>query len=128
LKELAKTKNNHLTGKAPYKFESAFLQRRVSDEPCAFSTAPRARRDLPPSKWDMPREETGRRFEMAIGLQAGSASTRRGQEAALPTYCNDTIVRLPPAETPAIDRQMMRETGRRLVETYLKYPPLMMAS
>ena len=26
-KELAKTKNNHLTGKAPYKFESAFLQR-----------------------------------------------------------------------------------------------------
>ena len=81
------------------------------------------RRDGP-----MPREETGRRFEMAIGLQAGSASTRRGQEAALPTYCNDTIVRLPPAETPAIDRQMMRETGRRLVETYLKYPPLMMAS
>jgi hypothetical protein len=28
-KELAKTKNNHLTGKAPYKFESCFLQRRV---------------------------------------------------------------------------------------------------
>jgi hypothetical protein len=28
-KELAKTKNNHLTGKAPYKFESGSLQRRV---------------------------------------------------------------------------------------------------
>jgi hypothetical protein len=28
-KELAKTKNNHLTGKAPYKFESVLLQRRV---------------------------------------------------------------------------------------------------
>jgi hypothetical protein len=28
-KELAKTKNNHLTGKTPYKFESGFLQRGV---------------------------------------------------------------------------------------------------
>ena len=28
-KELAKTKNNHLTGKTPYKFESISLQRRV---------------------------------------------------------------------------------------------------
>src|ERR1700720_3638683 len=26
---LSKTQNNHLTGKAPYKFESGFLQRRV---------------------------------------------------------------------------------------------------
>src|ERR1700730_4013594 len=26
---LSKTQNNHLTGKAPYKFESVFLQRRV---------------------------------------------------------------------------------------------------
>jgi hypothetical protein len=31
-KELAKTKNNHLTGKAPYKFESLFLQQRVRDQ------------------------------------------------------------------------------------------------
>src|SRR5438045_4644007 len=31
-KELAKTKNNHLTGKAPYKFESGLLQRRVTSE------------------------------------------------------------------------------------------------
>ena len=31
-KELAKTKNNHLTGKAPYKFESIPLQRRVRCE------------------------------------------------------------------------------------------------
>jgi hypothetical protein len=30
-KELAKTKNNHLTGKTPYKFESAFLQGRVCE-------------------------------------------------------------------------------------------------
>jgi hypothetical protein len=35
-KELAKTKNNHLTGKAPYKFESIPLQQRVSGELGAF--------------------------------------------------------------------------------------------
>ena len=43
----------------------------------------------------------------------------------IPTYCNDTIVRVPPAETAATDRQLMRETGRRLAEGYLKDPPLM---
>src|ERR1700726_3603467 len=32
-KEPAITKNHHLTGKAPYKFESISLQRRVSSEP-----------------------------------------------------------------------------------------------
>src|ERR1700730_2327839 len=30
---LSKTQNNHLTGKAPYKFESTSLQRRVTCEP-----------------------------------------------------------------------------------------------
>src|SRR5882757_9727478 len=30
---LSKTQNNHLTGKAPYKFESGLLQRRVTCEP-----------------------------------------------------------------------------------------------
>src|SRR5436853_1532424 len=30
---LSKTQNNHLTGKAPYKFESTLLQRRVISEP-----------------------------------------------------------------------------------------------
>src|SRR5205823_3727081 len=32
-----KTKNNHLTGKAPYKFESPLLQRRVECEPDSFA-------------------------------------------------------------------------------------------
>src|SRR5580700_1580476 len=31
---LSKTQNNHLTRKAPYKFESGLLQRGVSNEPC----------------------------------------------------------------------------------------------
>ena len=30
---LSKTQNNHLTGKAPYKFESGLLQRRVAELP-----------------------------------------------------------------------------------------------
>ena len=38
-KEPATNQNDHLTGKAPYRFESCSLQRRVSNEPCA--------RDLP---------------------------------------------------------------------------------
>jgi len=42
----------------------------------------------------------------------------------IPTYCNDTIVQLPAAETAVTDRQLMRETGRRLAEAYLKDPPL----
>jgi hypothetical protein len=35
----------------------------------------------------------------------------------------DTVV--PPAETAVRDRQLRRETGRRLAEAYLKNPPLM---
>src|ERR1700731_3754045 len=38
-KEPAKTKNHHLTGKAPYKFESISLQRRVACEPEDAPTA-----------------------------------------------------------------------------------------
>ena len=46
--------------------------------------------------------------------------------AVTPTYCNDTVVRMPPAESAVEDRRLMRETGRRLAEAYLKDPPLMM--
>jgi hypothetical protein len=43
----------------------------------------------------------------------------RDADAVIPTYCNDTVVRVPAAESPALDRQLMRETGRRLAEAYL---------
>src|ERR1700738_1393754 len=39
-KEPAKTKNHHLTGKAPYKFESISLQRRVVCEPRHLHSMP----------------------------------------------------------------------------------------
>ncbi len=43
----------------------------------------------------------------------------RGADAVIPTYCNDTVVRVPRAANPALDKQVMRETGRRLAQTYL---------
>jgi hypothetical protein len=46
----------------------------------------------------------------------------------IPTYCNDTVVRMPPDVDPAMDRQRMRETGRRLADGYLKDPPLVTAA
>ena len=41
-----------------------------------------------------------------------------------PTYCNNTIVRQPNAETEALDKAMMREIGMRLAKGYLESPPL----
>jgi nitrite reductase/ring-hydroxylating ferredoxin subunit len=59
-------------------------------------------------------------------VQAGDdpAGLFRNNGAVIPTYCNDTIVHLPPAENSVMDRQLMRETGRRLAEGYLEDPPL----
>jgi hypothetical protein len=67
-------------------------------------------------------------------IRRGIRAVRAGDEpcglshkaaSVIPTYCNDTIVRVPAAEEPAADRQLMRETGRRLADAYLEDPPLM---
>jgi hypothetical protein len=52
------------------------------------------------------------------------AGLRRDAGTAIPTYANDTVVRVPPAATPEEDLHLFRETGRRLAEGYLKDPPL----
>jgi phenylpropionate dioxygenase-like ring-hydroxylating dioxygenase large terminal subunit len=52
------------------------------------------------------------------------AAQRHDARAGIPTYCNDTVVRVPPAESAAADRQLLRATGRRLVEAYFRDPPL----
>jgi phenylpropionate dioxygenase-like ring-hydroxylating dioxygenase large terminal subunit len=52
----------------------------------------------------------------------------RDGDVVIPTYCNDTVVRVPPATTPALDKQLMRATGRQLAENYLKQPPLLAAA
>ena len=43
----------------------------------------------------------------------------------IPTYCNDTVVRMPPDVDPAMDCQRMREAARGLADGYLKDPPLL---
>jgi len=59
-------------------------------------------------------------------VQAGEAPQGLSREAGavMATYCNDTVVRVPPASTPEEDRQLMRAAGRRLAESYLEHPPL----
>lgn len=52
----------------------------------------------------------------------------RGGGSIIPTYCNDTVVRVPPAKTEALDKALLRETGRRLAQGYLRAPPLMEAA
>ena len=49
----------------------------------------------------------------------------RDNGMVIPTYCNDTVVRMPPDVDPIIDRQRMREIGRQLADAYLKDPPLL---
>ena len=46
----------------------------------------------------------------------------------IPTYCNDTVVRVPLAATSELDKKLLRETGRRLAEGYIKAPPLLAAA
>ena len=60
-------------------------------------------------------------------VQAGRdpAGLSRDTDAIIPTYCNDTIVGIPPEEDSEMDCQLMRETGRRLAHGYLKQPPLL---
>ena len=48
----------------------------------------------------------------------------RNAATCIPTYCNDTVVHVPAAPTPAEDRQLLRTTGRTLAESYLAQPPL----
>ena len=59
-------------------------------------------------------------------VQAGHDPTGlcRDDGVVIPTYCNDTVLCMPPDIDPAMDRQRMRDTGRRLADAYLKNPPL----
>ena len=60
-------------------------------------------------------------------VQAGRDPSGLGHESGpvIPTYCSDTVMRMPPDTDSARDRQRLRETGRRLAESYVKNPPLL---
>ena len=48
--------------------------------------------------------------------------------AVIPTYCNNTVMRIPPKASEAADKKMMRDAGLRLAKGYLEQPPLMEAA
>jgi hypothetical protein len=52
----------------------------------------------------------------------------RDDHGVVPTYCNNTVVRIPPAKTVEADKKLMRETGRRLARNYIEAPPLLAAA
>src|SRR5271154_4876686 len=60
-----------------------------------------------------------RRGIRAVKAGADPAGLCRDMGAVIPTYCNNTVVRLPPAADQAMDKQLMRKTGRQLAEGYL---------
>jgi phenylpropionate dioxygenase-like ring-hydroxylating dioxygenase large terminal subunit len=67
-------------------------------------------------------------------IRRGIRAVREGKDPAglsredgrvIPTYCNNTVVHLPPPASVAEDKQIMRAAGMRLARGYLKNPPLM---
>ena len=62
------------------------------------------------------------------GGGVAEAGVVRDGGAVIPTYCNDTVLRVAPAKTPELDKKLMRETGRRLAEGYIAAPPLLAAA
>jgi hypothetical protein len=50
------------------------------------------------------------------------------EAGVIPTFCNNTVMRMPPAASEATDKKMMRDAGLRLAKNYLSAPPLMMAA
>ncbi len=59
------------------------------------------------------------RNQIRKGIRAVKAGSEpvglfRDNGAPIPTYCNDTVVRVPPAKTAELDKKLLRDTGRRL--------------
>jgi hypothetical protein len=42
------------------------------------------------------------------------------EDEAIPTYSNHTVIPVPKAPTPEEEEQLLRDTGRRVAEGYLK--------
>jgi phenylpropionate dioxygenase-like ring-hydroxylating dioxygenase large terminal subunit len=69
------------------------------------------------------------RRQMRRGIRAvrdghDPAGVYRTEDAVIPTYCNNTVMRMPAPAAEAADKKMMREAGLRLAKNYLKDPPL----
>jgi len=68
------------------------------------------------------RNQTRRGIRKPVATPIGLC---RDSGVVIPTYCNDTVVRVPPKANSVMDRRLVRETGRRLADGYLKDPPLL---
>ena len=54
------------------------------------------------------------------GQKPCGPSPKEGE--TIPTYCRNAVLRLPPAPTPEADRQLLRDTGRRVAATHAMGP------
>jgi phenylpropionate dioxygenase-like ring-hydroxylating dioxygenase large terminal subunit len=61
----------------------------------------------------------------AVGADGDPPGVFRENGAIIPTYCNDTVLRVPPAATASMDKELLRETARQLAQGYLQERPLM---
>jgi hypothetical protein len=43
---------------------------------------------------------------------------------AISTYCRNTVLRVPPAETPEADKELLRNTGRKVAAAALSGQPV----
>src|SRR5437588_11280116 len=66
-----------------------------------------------------------RRGSRAVKAGKDPQGLRREEGAVSPTYCNNTVMRLPAPATDTADKKMMRDAGMRLAKSYLKEPPLL---
>src|SRR5229473_262318 len=65
-----------------------------------------------------------RRGIRAVRAGNDPAGVFRDGGAVIPTFCNNTVMHMPPAATEALDKKMMRDAGLRVAKNYLKAPPL----
>jgi nitrite reductase/ring-hydroxylating ferredoxin subunit len=64
-------------------------------------------------------------------LRDAIAAVKRGEDPhpqlrtndIIPTYCNDTVVKVPPAANEADDKKLRRETGMKVIKGYLQKHP-----
>src|SRR5438093_8630977 len=65
-------------------------------------------------------------------LREGIRAVQRGEDPtrviarpglSIPTYCRNTILRIPPAATPEADRELIRNTARQQVAALLARTP-----
>ena len=66
-------------------------------------------------------------------VREGIQAVKRGEDpvgvyrdtnGVIPTSCNDSVVYMPPAHNPEEDQKLLRETGRKLAERYIKTSPI----